>query len=67
VTTSIKDDTNSFLLTPLSSLTWKYTGGSYSWPNSQTKTLINGKEGTSKPIIVCPNRETTATSYDLKV
>ena len=34
VATTIKGDTTNFLLTPLSSITWDYLGGSYFWPNS---------------------------------
>lgn len=44
ILTLIEADSTEFLLTPLSSLTWKYQGGSYPWPHSQTSISINGKQ-----------------------
>jgi hypothetical protein len=34
LSTTIKEDTTTFLLTPLSTITWDYVGGSYPWTNS---------------------------------
>ena len=68
LTTTIKEDAVGFLLTPLSSLTWNYSGGSYSWPNSETRVLVNGKkEGSSRPVIACAGKEAGSTSYELRV
>jgi hypothetical protein len=68
ITTLIKDDAANFLMTPLSSLTWNYTGGSFGWPNSDTKVFINGgKQQDFKPVIACPSTERTITSYELKL
>lgn len=69
ITTTIKDDNNYFLLTPLSSLTWSYQGGSYSWPNSETKVTVNNALTTqnSKPQVVCPNYERASVAHELKL
>jgi hypothetical protein len=69
ITTAIKEDDLSFLLTPLSSLTWNYFGGSYFWPNSFTRVTINNAKvnPNSKPEIVCPNSEKSSTTYELKL
>lgn len=45
MTTTIEnEESHEFLMTPESSLIWKYTGGSYSWPNSVTNVFVNSKK-----------------------
>jgi hypothetical protein len=45
-------------MTPLASLDWKTTGGSYNW-DSKTKTLLNSVEyNTEYPVLKCPEKET---------
>ena len=56
-------------MTPESTLSWTYTGGSYKWTNSATRATVNGeivRDGIH-PIIRCPNRQTASQKYELKV